>query len=75
MRAFAPPNPRLTILSVRKYLVAGSNLSEGHIKSPRDNWDFLCGTPGRIRTHDLDVRTVLLYPLSYRGAAFASRQK
>lgn len=27
---------------------------------------FSNGAPGRIRTHDLDVRTVLLYPLSYR---------
>ena len=29
--------------------------------------DNKSGTPGRIRTYDLDVRTVLLYPLSYQG--------
>gem|GEM_PF-2840514 len=27
----------------------------------------LNGALGRIRTYDLDVRTVLLYPLSYEG--------
>jgi hypothetical protein len=35
----------------------------------------LPGTPGRTRTHDLDVRTVLLYPaeLPGLGAGWGSR--
>ena len=37
------------------------------MKKPATRTGTFIGTPGGIRTPDLDVRTVLLYPLSYRG--------